>query len=132
MGLRVELKPGERFIVGRSIITNGDKRSQFFLEGREPVLREKDIMRISEATTPARRIYMAVQLIYLEGDSEEQNRLYLSLCQDFVAAAPSASSLITTMSGYLLQGLPYKALHEARQLIGYEDSLLSQPNRRER
>ena len=33
MGLKVELKPGERFILGECLITNGDQRTRLLIEG---------------------------------------------------------------------------------------------------
>src|SRR5690606_24725730 len=68
MTLKVELKPGERIVVGRSLITNGSSRSRLIIEGEEPVLRERDILTPETANTPARRIYLTVQLMYLRGD----------------------------------------------------------------
>ena len=44
MGLKVELKPGERFIVGDCLVTNGNQRTRLLIEGDAPILREKDIM----------------------------------------------------------------------------------------
>ena len=34
MGLKVELKPGERLILGECLITNGDQRTRLLIEGR--------------------------------------------------------------------------------------------------
>ncbi len=51
MGLKVELKPGERIIVGESIITNDDQRTRLIIEGDAPILREKDILTPETANT---------------------------------------------------------------------------------
>ena len=61
MGLKVELKPGERFILGECLVTNGDQRTRLLIEGQAPILREKDIMTPAQADTPAKRIYLCVQ-----------------------------------------------------------------------
>ena len=37
MALKVELKPGERFILGDSVITNDDQRTRLFIEGDTPI-----------------------------------------------------------------------------------------------
>ena len=68
MALRVELKPGERLLIGESIITNGKQRTHFLIDGSAPILREKDIMSVERAVTPATRIYLAVQLMYTSRD----------------------------------------------------------------
>ena len=33
MALKVELKPGERILIGESVITNGDQRTRFLVDG---------------------------------------------------------------------------------------------------
>ena len=44
MALKVELKPGERIIIGDCVVTNDDQRTRLLIEGQVPILREKDIM----------------------------------------------------------------------------------------
>ena len=51
MALKVELKPGERILIGEAVITNADQRS-FADRGHAPILREKDIMTAQTADTP--------------------------------------------------------------------------------
>ena len=53
MALKVELKPGERIIVGDSVITNDNQRTRLFIEGTAPILREKDILTVATANSPA-------------------------------------------------------------------------------
>ena len=66
MALKVELKPGEKLLVGNCIITNSDQRTRLFIDGNAPILREKDILTSETADTPAKRIYLAVQLMYID------------------------------------------------------------------
>lgn len=40
MPLKIELKPGERLIVGNALITNDKERVKLFIEGNVPILRE--------------------------------------------------------------------------------------------
>jgi flagellar biosynthesis regulator FlbT len=55
MTLKVELKPGERIIVGTAVIRNGETRARFEIEGEAPILREKDIRRRRPPTARRRR-----------------------------------------------------------------------------
>ncbi len=64
MALKVELKPHARIIIGDCVITNDDQRTRLLIDGHTPILREKDIMTPQLVTTPAKRIYLAVQLMY--------------------------------------------------------------------
>ncbi|MCG6122307.1 MAG: flagellar biosynthesis repressor FlbT [Microvirga sp.] len=121
MPLRVELKPGERVIIGTAVIRNGDQRTRFFIEGEAPILREKDILTVDSADTPAKRIYLAVQLMYLNGDISGHNDVYFPLVRDFLAAAPSATPIIADVNNLLLTGDFYKALREVKKLIAFEE-----------
>jgi flagellar biosynthesis regulator FlbT len=68
MALKIELKPGERVIVGECAMTNCGQRARILVEGASPILREKDILTPATADTPAKRIYLAVQLMYMSRD----------------------------------------------------------------
>ncbi|MCY1705708.1 flagellar biosynthesis repressor FlbT [Pannonibacter sp. SL95] len=125
MALKVELKPGERIIVGDSVITNDNQRTRLFIEGQAPILREKDILTPATADTPAKRIYLAVQLMYLSADIEKIKDDYFTLVNDIIRAAPSTIPYVTKVSNSILGGAFYKALKEAKRLIEYERTLIS-------
>ena len=36
-------------IIGGAVVTNGNKKSNFFIENKVPILRQKDIMGVKEA-----------------------------------------------------------------------------------
>jgi flagellar protein FlbT len=123
MGLKVELKPGERFILGECLVTNGDQRTRLLIEGQAPILREKDIMTAEQADTPAKRIYLAVQLMYTSRDPGAHHETYFALMRDLVQAAPSAWAHVVDVSNHILAGEMYKALKSAKTLIAYEKEL---------
>ncbi|MBD1547828.1 flagellar biosynthesis repressor FlbT [Roseibium aggregatum] len=124
MALKVELKPGERIIIGESVITNDNQRTRLFIEGQAPILREKDILTPATANSPAKRIYLAVQLMYLSNAVEKIQENYFTLVNDLVKAAPSTIPYVTRISNSILTGAFYKALKEARKLIEYERTLI--------
>ncbi len=125
MSLKVELKPHERLIVGNCVITNSDQRTRLFIDGRAPVLREKDILSAATADSPARRIYFAVQLMYLEDNVEKLARDYFALVTDLVRAAPSTTPIVDEINNEILTGQLYKALRAAKKLIQHEQDILS-------
>jgi flagellar protein FlbT len=129
MGLKVELKPGERFIMGDCLVTNGNQRTRLLIEGGTPILREKDIMTAQQANTPAKRIYLAVQLMYTARDPSVHHETYFILMRDLVQAAPSAWPHIVAVSNHILAGEMYKALKSARALIAYEKELVDNASR---
>jgi flagellar protein FlbT len=129
MALKVELKAGERILIGESVITNGDQRTRFLVDGTAPILREKDIMTAEQADTPAKRIYLAVQLMYISRDPQRHHEVYFSLMRDIVQAAPSAWGHVAAINNQILTGELYKALKSARQLVEYEQELLANASR---
>lgn len=125
MALKIELKPGERFILGNAVITNDDQRTRLFVEGNAPILREKDILRPEDADTPCKKLYLAVQLMYLSDKPAEHHSVYFEIARDILQAAPSTAEYIERMNNRILTGELYKALKEAKALIAYERELMS-------
>lgn len=125
MALKVELKPGEKMIIGNCVITNSDQRTKLFLEGSAPILREKDILTPATADTPAKSVYLAIQIMYVDQSTEKLQRNYFELVNDIVRAAPSTLPLIDQINNEILTGDLYKALKIAKKLIEYERGLLS-------
>jgi flagellar protein FlbT len=129
MGLKVELKPGERIIVGESVITNDDQRTRLVIEGEAPILREKDILTVEMADTPCKKIYLVVQLMYLSRDPMPHHELYFRLVREVVTAAPSTLPYFDQINNHILTGTIYKALKETQRLIEYERELLGHAER---
>ena len=125
MSLKVELKPGERIIIGTAVLRSGDQRVRFFIEGNAPILREKDILTAATASSPAKKIYLAVQLMYLGSDLAQAESAYVPLVRDFLEAVPSAMPYIARINNEVLRGELYKALKTAKTLIAYEQDLIN-------
>ena len=125
MALKVELKPGERILIGECVLTNSDRRATFVIDGKMPIIREKDIMTAEQANTPAKRIYLSILLMYTSRDARDQHATYFALVRDLVQAAPSAWGQIEIINNHILTGDLYKALKQAKQLITYEQELIS-------
>ncbi|MBJ6986525.1 MULTISPECIES: flagellar biosynthesis repressor FlbT [unclassified Devosia] len=130
MALKVELKPGEKLLVGNCIITNSDQRTRLYIDGRAPILREKDILTSDTAKTPAKRIYLAVQLMYIEDDISVAKDEYFALINDFTTAVPSSIEIVSQINNEILTGQLYKALKAAQRLIEYEQELVSHVSNR--
>jgi flagellar protein FlbT len=124
VALKIELKPNERLILGDCVVTNADQRTRLTIEGAVPILREKDIMTLSRANSPAKRIYLAVQLMYTAKRPQDHHALYFKLVREILKAAPSTRPFIEGINNRILTGDLYKALKETRKLIAYERELL--------
>lgn len=130
MALKVELRPHERIIIGSCVITNTDQRARLLIEGeRVPILREKDILTATTADSPAKRVYLAVQLMYTSEDQQAHHEVYFSLVRDILGAAPSTWPIIESINNQILKGDLYKALKESRRLVEYEQELLGNAKR---
>lgn len=124
MALKIELKPFERIIIGDSLLTNSDTKARFIIEGNAPILREKDILTAKTADTPVKRIYLCVQMMYLENDIAKYQPIYFEFVKDVLAAAPSFKKQIEIASNHILSGSFYKALKDIKKLMAREDELL--------
>ncbi len=125
MALKLTLKPNEKMIIGGAVLTNGNSKSNLIVENKVPILREKDILSETDASTPGRRIYFAIQLMYIDQENMVvHHNSYWELVKDFLSAAPSQLAVIDQMSEHILQRQYYKALKLCRELINYEEEIL--------
>jgi flagellar protein FlbT len=125
MPLKVTLKPRERLILGGAVVRNGESAAHLLVENEVPILRERDILSEPKANSPCRRIYFAIQLMYVdERNLPAHHRLYWLLVHDLMEAAPSTSKFLTEINQLVVAGAYYQALKVARRLIEYEQELL--------
>jgi flagellar biosynthesis repressor protein FlbT len=123
MPLRVELKPFERIVIGESVITNSDTRTCFLIDGETPILREKDTVSAETADTPAKRLYLCVQMMYLKNDPARYREAYLGLLAALREAEPAALEVIAAADSHVTAGSLYKALKDIRKLMKREEEL---------
>ena len=127
MPLKLSLKPGEKLVLNGAVVQNGDRRGVLVLQNKASVLREKDIMQESEVTTPARRIYFPVMMMYLdEAGAERYYDEFAKRLTEFmsVIANPGILAECVSISKHCMQREYYKALMLCRKLIEYEDERL--------
>jgi flagellar protein FlbT len=127
MPLKLSLKPGEKFVLNGAVVQNGDRRTTLVLQNKASVLREKDIMQPDEASTPARRIYFPMMMMYL--DDGGANRYYDEFAQRLtefmgVIRNPEVLADCVAISKHAMAREYYKALMLCRKLIEYEDERL--------
>ena len=128
MPLKLSLKPGERFVLNGAVLQNGDRRSNLVLQNHAAILREKDIMHESEVTTPARRVYFPVMLMYLDAENSDANyNEFVLRMTDFMGAVgnPEMLAQCVAVSRDVMAGEYYKALNKCRKLMEYEEGRLA-------
>ena len=126
MALKITLKPYEKFILGGAAIANGESKSTFIIENDVPILRGKDIMTLASADTPCRKIYFAIQLMYVDGRNlPEHHKIFWELIKDVATAAPSRKPMLQEISDHILNDRYYQALKLTKKLIEYEQEVIN-------
>lgn len=128
MPLKLSLRPGERFVLNGAVVENGDRRSTLVLQNRAAVLREKDIMQVEDARTPARRVYFPIMMMYLDSSnfSDYYDDFVLRMTE-FMGAIrnPDVLNICVNINRDIMAKDYYKALNKCRELIDYETERLN-------
>jgi flagellar biosynthesis repressor protein FlbT len=126
MPLKINLKPGEKLFIGGAVIRNdAAAHCELSILNDVPLLREKDILSEEATDSHCRRIYLCVQLMYMDpANLGRYQKQYAPLSEELLKAAPSTSSHISKIDADLARGHYYRALKNARQLVDYEQELI--------
>lgn len=127
-GLIIRLRPHEKFLINGCILENGDKRAKLRVktEGAN-ILRLRDALHPSEATTPVKRLYYVAQLI-VTGDltaetaipeiSKGLDDLYEAVADD------ECREQIDQAREHLENGEYYRVLRALKSVLPYEEKVL--------
>ena len=127
MPLRIELKPFERIVIGEAVLINSGTRTSFMIDGDAPILREKHTVTPENANTPARRLYLCVQAMYLKNDIPRYRTAYEGFLRSLRDSQPDDRFAIEIINDHVSGGVLYKALKEIRKLMKREDRCSSDP-----
>jgi len=127
MTLRITLRDGEQMIVNGAVLRSVG-RTELCVENNVSLLRGREVMAPEEAVTPARRLYYACMLAYIdpEGASGHHDAIigYLS---GLIVALESldAKAACVRFAGKVATGNYYRALADCRALISYESEVFN-------
>lgn len=126
MALVIHLKKDGRVIVNGAVLENASGRTiSLVVKNEAAILRDDDVLQPEEASTPANRIYFALQCAYLFLDQRPRHLAqFAELLASYVAAAPSATALGAAVREAVAGGNLYDALKKARKLREHERDLL--------
>ena len=126
MSLKIDLKPGEKFIVNGAVLKAGKRRVSLILENEAMLLRSKDIMQEADANTPARRIYFTLMLLYISGGDAEARQRFDGFLNDFlgVTSLREVRAALLEILRHVENGKIYLAMKTCKWLIDVEDKLL--------
>jgi flagellar protein FlbT len=125
MALIIDLKPGEKILIGTAVITNDSQRTRLHISGDAPILREKDVMKEEEADSPCKKIYFLIQCMYLARNPRIYFDKYFELIREIQDAAPSTTFFFLKINQTILEGSYYKAMKEAKELLSHEQELIA-------
>lgn len=128
MALKLTLKPGEKFVINGAVVQNSDRRTTLVIQNKAAILREKDIMQPEQASTPMRRIYFAIMMMYLdEKNSREHYDLFVQRMTEFMNAISNPEALAQCVG--IIQNvhdrLYYKALTACTKMYAFEEARLN-------
>lgn len=124
MALVIDLKPGEKILIGDAVITNDSQRTRLHIAGDSPILREKDVMQENEADTPCKRIYFIIQCMYLSPTPQDYHEKYFALVNEVQKASPTSSIFFMQINDEIINDRYYKAMKLGKELIQHEKELL--------
>ena len=125
MPLKLSVGRGEKLIVNGAVLRNDGDQANLVFENQAQILRQKDILTPETASTPAARVYLALQCAYLFPERRKQHLAdFASLLEDYVTAAPSGRSVADDIRGKADAGDLYSGLKACRKLIDHEAELL--------
>jgi flagellar biosynthesis regulator FlbT len=127
--LHIELKPGEKCIVGGAVISNPKfVRIKIAVENAAniSVLRGDMVMTAEKVDTLCKNLYFTIQLMYIDSENKAvHKKAYKSQLAAIEKAVPSFKDEIERLKEHIRDGLYYKALLKAADLIKAESLLIA-------
>ena len=127
MTLRISLRNGEPVIVNGAVLRSVG-RTDLMVENNATVLRGRDVMKPEEANSPARQLYFACMMAYIDqSDLQKHQDALLERLKGLMAAleAPEAKVVCIRFAQKIATGQFYQALADCHWLIGYEAEVLA-------
>ncbi|MBH0111912.1 flagellar biosynthesis repressor FlbT [Novosphingobium sp. YJ-S2-02] len=126
MTLRISLRNNEQVIVNGAVLRS-QGRTDLIVENNAMILRGRDVMKPEDADTPAKQLYFATMMAYIDQDElVEHRKAVLARLEQLLGALenPEAKSVCIRFAQHVGSGQFYAALVDCRWLIGYEAEAL--------
>ena len=127
MALKINIKPGERFVINGAVMSVEDRGTSLILQNHAAFLREKDIMQEDDANTPAKRIYFYVMLMYVDPENQESYRDdFMRYLGDFMSGCriKDVRESLAHIYAMVSAGKFYQALKVCKTLMDFEREVL--------
>lgn len=123
MALRLDLKPHEGFLINGALIRNGARRTDFLIETHCKFLRESEVIKESDADTPAKKLCVTLQILYLADDPSEAEDLFIAQATEILRANPAMARHLRAIHDEIAEKRYHHAIKRGRELIAYEREL---------
>jgi len=127
MTLRIALRDGEKMIVNGAVL-RARGRTELLIENQVSLLRAREVMHPDQATTPARRLYLATMFAYIDEANRERHRLQVvDMLADLMGVFETAAGRTACLefAGFVAVSDYYRALGACRVLIDHEAAVFA-------
>jgi flagellar biosynthesis repressor protein FlbT len=132
MPLKIQLKPKERVIINGAVVEgHPENRTEIVVLNNASVMRQKHILQESDADTPVKRLYFALQMLYIDEDSRELfQQSYKKYHKDLTdtLSLPTIKVSLGLIEEAVAEAKYYDAMKVCRDLIKVEAELFKLSN----
>lgn len=132
MPLKIQLKPKERVIINGAVVEgHPESRTEIVVLNNASVMRQKHILQEGDADTPVKRLYFALQMLYIDeenrGSYQDSFRKYHKDLADTLSL-PTIKDSLGLIDECVKDGKYYDAMKICRDLIKVEAELFKIAN----
>lgn len=128
MPLKIQLRPKERVIINGAVIEgHSDSRTEITVMNKVMIMRQKHIISEQDADTPSKRLYFALQMMYIDPESiDDYRERYTTFHKDLsdTVSLPTLVESLNLIENAVKGGNFYDAMKICRELIKVEAELL--------
>lgn len=124
----VPLRPGQKLVINGVVVRMGPDAQSLELDLNTPVLTEDELLSEAEATTPAKRIYFLLLVMYLDPSSYDATFLpFMDRMIELLRATTirEVRENLRIIMQCVEAGRHYEALQACRALVLFEKEVLS-------
>jgi len=116
--LKFSLRPGEKVIVNGAVIGRGEEPGTFYLYNKAHFLRGREVMKEELADTIEKRLYLAIQLLYLfPEDAGETKVKFDAILEQAKSERPEKIAALEQVAQLVQVGEHYRALKQTAKLF---------------
>ena len=129
MPLKIEIKSGDKLVVNGAVIENVGSNATLLFLNEAAIIREKEILSQAETSTPASRVYFALQCAYMFPEKKDDYlKAFEELLDEYVKACPSAQPIGEKIKEKVNKGNLYQAMRAIHELVLHECEVFDQMN----